>query len=64
LPPRWNDLAFPPDGVRHDEIEQSAFFGGLLLFEQPVHVSRIDLNDGRAFCQSEHLAAEISRAYR
>ena len=29
-----------PDRVRHDEIEQSAFFSGLLLFEQPVHVSR------------------------
>jgi hypothetical protein len=40
LPPGGNDLAFLPDRVRHDEIEQSTFFGGLLLFEQPVHVSR------------------------
>jgi len=40
LSPDRNDLSFPPDRVRLDEIEKSAFFGGLLLFEQPVHVSR------------------------
>ena len=34
------NLSFSPNRVRHDEIEKSAFFGGLLLFEQPVHVSR------------------------
>jgi hypothetical protein len=28
-----------PNRVRHDEIEQSVLFGGLLLFEQSVHVS-------------------------
>jgi hypothetical protein len=40
LPPSRNGLSFLPNRVRHDEIEQSAFFGSLLLFEQPVHVSR------------------------
>jgi hypothetical protein len=34
------DLSLLPNRVRHDEIEQSAFFGSLLLFEQSVHVLR------------------------
>jgi hypothetical protein len=36
----WDDFTFLPDRVRHHEIQQSAFFGRILLFEQLVHVSR------------------------
>jgi hypothetical protein len=47
-----DNFAALPNRVRHDEIQEPAFFGRLLLFKQPVHVSREfeQLDAGLSIC--------------
>jgi hypothetical protein len=40
LSPDGDNFAALPNRVRHDEIQESAFFGRCCLSKQPVHVSR------------------------
>ena len=51
---------FPERRCQNSSTALSREFATLRLFAGGIF---IDLNDGRAFSQSQHLAARISRAY-